>query len=65
MSRVVVTGATDGIGLESVRELLAAGHGRYVKRFEVQVANLEASDLAVQGGLIVRLAEITGVALPR
>lgn len=65
MSRVVVTGATDGIGLESVRQLLAAGHGRYVMRFEVQVANLEASDLAVKGGLLAGLAEITGVELPR
>jgi NAD(P)-dependent dehydrogenase (short-subunit alcohol dehydrogenase family) len=39
--------------------------GRYVKRFEIQVANPEASDLAVQDGLLARLAEITGVELPR
>ncbi len=43
----------------------AREHRRYVKRFEVQVANLEASDLAVHGGLLARLAEITGVELPR
>ena len=65
MSRILVTGSTDGIGLETVRQLLAAGHGRYVKRFEVQVANAEASDLAIQDGLLARLAEITGVELPR
>jgi len=39
--------------------------GRYVKRFEIQVANPEASDVAIQDGLLARLAHITGVELPR
>ena len=39
--------------------------GEYVKRFEIQVANPAASDLAIQEGLLARLAEITGVELPR
>ena len=39
--------------------------GRYVKRFEIQVANPEASDVAIQDGLLARLAEITSVELSR
>jgi NAD(P)-dependent dehydrogenase (short-subunit alcohol dehydrogenase family) len=39
--------------------------GEYVKRHEIQVANPEASDVELQEGLLARLAELTGVALPR
>lgn len=39
--------------------------GRYVKRFEVQEANPQASDVALQDGLLARLAAMTGVTLPR
>lgn len=39
--------------------------GEYVKRHEIQVANPEASDVELQEGLLARLAEITGVTLPR
>ncbi|WP_258724565.1 SDR family NAD(P)-dependent oxidoreductase [Cellulomonas sp. NS3] len=39
--------------------------GEYVKRHEIQVANPEASDVELQEGLLARLAELTGVELPR
>ena len=39
--------------------------GRYVKRFAVQEANPQASDVALQDGLLARLATITGVTLLR
>lgn len=39
--------------------------GEYVKRHEIQVANPEASDVELQEGLLARLAELTGVTLPR
>lgn len=38
--------------------------GEYVKRFEIQVANPAASDLAIQDGLLAQLAQLTGVELP-
>lgn len=39
--------------------------GEYVKRHEIQAANPEASDVELQEGLLARLAELTGVELPR
>ena len=39
--------------------------GRYLKRFAVLEANPEASDVAIQEGLLARGAELTGLELPR
>jgi NAD(P)-dependent dehydrogenase (short-subunit alcohol dehydrogenase family) len=39
--------------------------GTYLKRFAAQVPNPEATDVAIQDGLLARLAEMTGVELPR
>ena len=39
--------------------------GVYLKRFVVLKANPQASDVALQDSLLARLAEITGVTLPR
>lgn len=39
--------------------------GKYLKRFEVLQPNPEAEDVALQDGLLARLADLTGVELPR
>ncbi|MGV8979305.1 MAG: SDR family NAD(P)-dependent oxidoreductase [Cellulomonas sp.] len=61
----VEDGAATQVWLATSDSARARVTGHYVKRFEIQVANLEASDLAVQDGLLARLAEMTGVELPR
>lgn len=58
-------GASTQVWLATSDDAAARVTGEYVKRFEIQVANPEASDLAIQDGLLARLAEITGVQLPR
>jgi NAD(P)-dependent dehydrogenase (short-subunit alcohol dehydrogenase family) len=58
-------GASTQVWLATSDDAAARVTGEYVKRFEIQVANPEASDLAIQDGLLARLAEITGVRLPR
>jgi NAD(P)-dependent dehydrogenase (short-subunit alcohol dehydrogenase family) len=57
-------GASTQVWLASSDDEAARITGHYVKRFEIQVANPEASDVAIQDGLLARLAEITGVELP-
>lgn len=57
-------GASTQVWLASSDDDAAQLTGHYVKRFEIQVANPEASDVAIQDGLLARLAEITGVGLP-
>ena len=57
-------GAATQVWLAASDDGAARTTGRYIKRFEVQAANAEASDEAVQDGLLARLAEITGVELP-
>jgi NAD(P)-dependent dehydrogenase (short-subunit alcohol dehydrogenase family) len=57
-------GASTQVWLASSDDEAAQVTGRYVKRFEIQVANPEASETAIQDGLLARLAEITGVELP-
>ena len=39
--------------------------GAYLKRHEIQVPNPLAQDVDLQEGLLARLGELTGVALPR
>ena len=58
-------GASTQVWLATSDDAAARVTGEYVKRFEIQAANPEASDLAIQDGLLARLAEITGVRLPR
>ena len=58
-------GAATQVWLATSDEDAARVTGRYVKRFEIQVANSEASDVDIQEALLARLAEITGVELPR
>jgi NAD(P)-dependent dehydrogenase (short-subunit alcohol dehydrogenase family) len=58
-------GASTQVWLASSDDAAAQLTGHYVKRFEIQVANPEASDVAIQDGLLARLAELTGVRLPR
>jgi NAD(P)-dependent dehydrogenase (short-subunit alcohol dehydrogenase family) len=58
-------GAATQVWLASSDDAAARVTGEYVKRHEIQVANPEASDVELQEGLLARLAEITGVALPR
>lgn len=58
-------GAATQVWLATSDDEGARVSGEYVKRFEIQVANPAASDLAIQDGLLARLAEITGVELPR
>jgi NAD(P)-dependent dehydrogenase (short-subunit alcohol dehydrogenase family) len=57
-------GASTQVWLASSDDDDAQLTGHYVKRFTIQVANPEASDVAIQDGLLARLAEITGVRLP-
>lgn len=58
-------GAATQVWLATSDDAAARVTGAYLKRHEVQVANPLAHDLDVQEGLLARLAEITGVALPR
>lgn len=57
-------GAATQVWLATSDDDSARVTGRYVKRFELQVANPEASDRTIQDGLLARLAEVTGVGLP-
>ena len=57
-------GAATQVWLAASDDAAARTTGRYIKRFEVQAANPEASDVEVQDGLLARLAELTGVELP-
>lgn len=61
----VEEGAATQVWLAGSDEDAARVTGKYVKRFEVQVANPQASDVALQEDLLARLAQITGVELPR
>ena len=61
----VPEGAATQVWLATSTEPPALRSGRYVKRFAVLRANPAASDVGVQEGLLSRLAEITGVRLPR
>ncbi|WP_024285991.1 SDR family NAD(P)-dependent oxidoreductase [Cellulomonas sp. KRMCY2] len=58
-------GAATQVWLATSDEDDARVTGRYVKRFALQEANPQASDVALQDGLLARLATITGVTLPR
>jgi len=58
-------GAATQVWLATSDDDAARVTGEYVKRHEIQVANPEASDVELQEGLLARLAELTGVALPR
>lgn len=58
-------GAATQVWLATSDDDAARVTGEYVKRHEIQVANPEASDVELQEGLLGRLAELTGVALPR
>lgn len=61
----VAEGAATQVWLATSDDDAARVTGKYLKRFEVQVANPQASDVDLQEGLLARLAEITGVQLPR
>ncbi len=61
----VPEGAATQVWLATSDDPAALRSGTYLKRFEVLKANPAASDVAVQEGLLARLAEITGVPLPR
>ncbi|MGW6130393.1 SDR family NAD(P)-dependent oxidoreductase [Cellulomonas sp. NPDC055163] len=58
-------GAATQVWLATSDDARARVTGEYVKRHEIQVANPEASDVELQEGLLTRLAELTGVELPR
>lgn len=58
-------GAATQVWLATSDDDAARVTGRYVKRFELQDANPQASDLEIQDGLLAQLAEIAGVRLPR
>ena len=58
-------GAATQVRLATGEEPAARVTGAYLKRHEVQVPNPLAQDVDLQEGLLSRLAEITGVALPR
>ncbi|RYJ01453.1 MAG: SDR family NAD(P)-dependent oxidoreductase, partial [Actinomycetales bacterium] len=56
MARVLVTGSSDGIGLETARQLLAAGHevvghARHAARADELKAALPGLDAVVTGDL--------------
>ncbi|WP_182111688.1 MULTISPECIES: SDR family NAD(P)-dependent oxidoreductase [unclassified Actinotalea] len=58
-------GAATQVWLATSDDDAARVTGAYLKRHEVQVANPEARDTALQDGLLARLAALTGVELPR
>ena len=61
----VPVGASTQVWLATSDDAAALVSGRYVKRFGTLTANPAASDVAVQEAQLARLAELTGVALPR
>ena len=61
----VEDGAATQVWLATSDDDAARVTGVYLKRFRVFEANRQASDVALQEGLLARLAEITGVTLPR
>lgn len=61
----VPEGAATQVWLAVSDEAPALVSGRYLKRFGALEANPAASDVALQEALLGRLAELTGVALPR
>lgn len=61
----VPEGAATQVWLATSDEPPALVTGRFVKRFRVLDANPAASDIALQDALLARLADLTGVALPR
>lgn len=61
----VPEGAATQVWLATSDDAAALVSGRYVKRFGTLDANPAASDVALQDALLARLAELTGVALPR
>ena len=58
-------GAATQVWLATSDDAAARVTGEYLKRHEIQVPNPLARQIEVQDGLLARLAEITGVALPR
>lgn len=58
-------GAATQVWLATSDDERALVTGRYLKRFEVLDANPQAADVDLQEGLLTRLAELTGVTLPR
>jgi NAD(P)-dependent dehydrogenase (short-subunit alcohol dehydrogenase family) len=61
----VEDGAATQVWLATSDDAAARVTGTYLKRFAAQVPNSEATDVAIQDGLLARLAEMTGVELPR
>ncbi len=58
-------GAETQVWLATSDDAAARVTGEYLKRHEIQAPNPLARDVEVQDGLLARLAEITGAALPR
>lgn len=58
-------GAATQVWLATSDDPAARITGRYIKRFQVLEPNPAASDVALQDALLARLAQITGVTLPR
>lgn len=61
----VPAGAATQVWLATSEDAAARVTGTYLKRFEEQVPNPEATDVDVQERFLARLAELTGVELPR
>ena len=61
----VEDGAATQVWLATSDDDAARVTGAYLKRFVVLKANPQASDVALQDGLLARLAEITGATFPR
>ena len=61
----VPEGASTQVWLATSDDDGARVTGEYVKRFEIQTPNPAARDVELQEGLLSRLADLTGVALPR
>ena len=61
----VPEGAGTQVWLATSDDEAARVTGRYLKRFEVQVPNPAAEDVTLQEDLLSRLADLTGVTLPR
>ncbi len=59
MSRVLVTGSTDGIGLETVRQLVAAGHSVVGHgRNDARAADLRSAEPGVADVLVGDLTSL-------